>query len=189
MKLMFVLGARDLMLSSFCTCINQGSLWAALQSLLQSCNVASPILLQARHLHLNVSQTQDTFIPALYRERRASTQNSTVIYPLRWMLVCWSVFKLCYKPPACLQRSRRICLTQDHRLIYLAFFSLPVSDYFFLYVIKTLPRALLVSCRTQAGKRYHIECKGLGVSQVSQERTHARLHWVSVHGWEHCDCA
>lgn len=147
---MFVLGARDLMLSSFWTCsLNQGSLPAALQSLLHSCNVASPIPLQARHLHLNVSQTWDAFIPALSRGRGANIQNSTVIHPLRRMLVCWSVFKLCFKPPACLQRNRRICLTQDHRLIYLASFSSLVSDYFFLNVTKTLPGALLISCRTQ----------------------------------------
>lgn len=156
MKLMFVLGGRGLIFSSFWTWgINQGSLSAALQSLLQSCNVASPIPLQARYLHLNVSQTWDTLISVLCRERGANTQNSTVVHLLRWMLVWWSVFKLCckppaYKPPAYLQRSRRICLTQDHRLIYLASFSSLVSGYFFLYVTKALPGALLISCRTQS---------------------------------------
>lgn len=40
------------------------------------------------------------------------------------------MFKLCCKYLACLQRSR-ICLTQDHSLIYLASFSSLVLAYFF----------------------------------------------------------
>lgn len=129
---MFVLGARDLMLSGLWMCsTNQPSLSAARQSLLQPFNVVSPIPFQARHLHLNVSQTWGTFIFASSRVRRGAIPQNW-LWSTHWgEYSCAAVFKLCYKCPACLQRSRRICLTQDHSLIYLASFSSLVSAYFF----------------------------------------------------------